>query len=116
MEEIAQKMTEATSADLLKCIGVIVFGLGYWMIATMIVATSGNKDAIIEVARHNLWTKIFHGRSLTTEEVNKRIIPGIWTIYRYFGRIGQIIGVFVMVIGAGMSIIILISLLIKRLA
>ncbi len=114
LDWLVQKMSEANGGALLQGVGAIFFGLAIWAIGSLIITAGSHKESILELARHNPWHKIFLGRSLTIQEVNKRIIPGFWTVYRYDGRGAQAIGVFLMVFGAGLSIFVVTSLLLQK--
>ncbi|MBC2837076.1 hypothetical protein [Paragemmobacter straminiformis] len=71
---------------------LMVFGLGFWTIATLIRTAFNNRAKIVELSRYNPWFVLFNKRNMTHAEAESHLPPFFWRIYGAFGRVGQIIG------------------------
>ncbi|MCC0080569.1 MAG: hypothetical protein H6899_11585 [Rhodobacter sp.] len=47
---------------------------------------------MIEISRHNPWFRLVHRRSMTEDEVNRRIPREFWSVYGAAAYLGQAIG------------------------
>jgi hypothetical protein len=78
---------------------IVGFGVIFGGIATAIRFASRNSEKITDYSRYNPWFVLFKGREMTKEESNQHLPPFFWRLYGGFGRVGQVIGGLIVLLG-----------------